>query len=67
MHKATLTVVNGNVTKMEDVLAKITAVVPHEPLYRTLETIGKYGWKPEGDVPKVFNTGQTYTITVTKP
>ena len=65
--KGSLTVVDGVVTAMEaHVEGYGPAIVPNELLHQVLAKIGKFGWKPEGSLPMVFQQGRTYIIPVIK-
>ena len=65
MTKGILTVVDGVVTMIQPKL-DADVIPPDELLYRTLEKIGRFGWKLEGEVPRVFEKGKEYTIGVVK-
>ena len=41
-------------------------VEPKEELHTTLRKIGKFGWKLDEEIPKVFEPGRMYTINVSK-
>jgi hypothetical protein len=66
--KVTLTVIDGLVVSVKPELDGYgqAVVEANEGLHSVLRKIDKFGWKPDGEIPKVFQPGQTYTINVLK-
>jgi hypothetical protein len=67
MIKRTLIVVDGIVVSVNpETDDHYILALMGEPLYMVLEKSARWGWKTEGDVPSIFETGKRYVITVAK-
>jgi len=64
MQKTTLTVIDGFVTRTPE--REHDALVQGESVSSVLQQLEAAGWRLESPLPKIFQPGEVYTITLVK-